>query len=325
MPDPVRWGVLGAARIAKEQMGPAINAAQGGVLSAVATRSPPDKAALLARIAPGARVLQDYDALLDDPEIDAIYIPLPNHLHVEWAIRAARAGKHVLCEKPMALETGAIDALINVRDETGVEIAEAFMIAHHPQWACARELVNGGRLGALHRLEASFTAPLTDMSDFRNNPPGGGALRDLGGYVLGAARLATGEEPEDGVAARIDWEAGVDATVQVTARFPSFLFNGHVSMRAALWQDLSIHGADASVRLPIPFNPLGLGEAHVELHRQTQMQVWRFPETNQYVRQVEAFNTAVRGSASFPHPLEASRAIQAFVDTAYQAGGSAGP
>jgi predicted dehydrogenase len=319
MTERVRWGIMGVADIAKEQMAPAINAASDGVLAAVATTSAPEKAAPIVQMAPGSRVLQGYEALLSDPEIDAIYVPLPNHLHVEWATKAARAGKHVLCEKPLALKVDEIDGLIALRRDTGVELAEGWMIAHHPQWEKVRELLGAGALGTLRRVEASFTAPLTDPADFRNQPPGGGALRDLGGYVLGAARLATGEEPEEILSAVIDWDGGIDATVQVTARFPSFLFNGHVSMRAALWQGMTVHGIEGSLRLPVPFNPLGLGEARVELHRDLHVQQWRFPEQNQYVRQVEAFNAAIRGGPPFPYDLEFARGTQAMVDAVYRA------
>ncbi|MGJ3232733.1 MAG: Gfo/Idh/MocA family protein [Oceanicaulis sp.] len=324
MADPVRWGVMGAASIAEAQMAFAIHAARGGVLAAVATSSTPEKAAPIAQAATGVRVVEGYDALLADPEIDAVYIPLPNHLHVAWTTRAAKAGKHVLCEKPLALNAAEIDALIAVRDETAVQIAEALMIAHHPQWDTVRTLVRDGELGALRRIEASFTAPLTDPDDFRNHAPAGGALRDMGGYVLGAVRLATGETFSAVEAAVIDWKNGVDATVQVTARCPSFLFTGHASMRAALWQQVTIHGDQASLRLPVPFNPPGLGEAQVVLHRGPQVRTWRFPDQNQYVRQVEAFNAAVRGEAAFPYPLEESRAIQTMVDSVYAAAGAPG-
>jgi predicted dehydrogenase len=185
--------------------------------------------------------------------------------------------------------------------------------------------VEGGALGALHLVEAAFTAPLTDPEDFRNRPGGGGALRDLGGYALGAARLATGDQPREILHASIDWQGGIDATVQVTARFPSFLYTGHVSLRAAISQSVTLHGTEARLQLPVPFNPLGLGEARVERHAGLEMQAWRFPETNQYARQVAAFNAAIRGGPAFPFPLEESRAIQSMVDAVYAAAGARGP
>jgi predicted dehydrogenase len=324
MSDTARWGILGVASIAIEQMAPALHLARGGRLCAVATSSHRDKAAPLVGRVPGLTVYEGYDALLADPEIDAVYVPLPNHMHVDWSERAARAGKHVLCEKPLALDLAGIDRLIAAREAAGVLIAEALMIAHHPQWHRARELIEAGALGSLHRIDATFTAPLFDPGDFRNQPDGGGALRDLGPYALGAARLLTGEEPEALLGVTLDRENGVDATAQVTARFPSFLYTGHVSMRAALSQHVSVHGTEATLRLPVPFNPPDLGEGRVEVRGDETSETWHYPALNQYVAQVEAFNAAVTGQAAFPFPLEAGRGTQAMVDAIYRdAGGPA--
>jgi predicted dehydrogenase len=325
MEQAVRWGILGVADIALEQTAPAIHAASGGRLAAVATSSEAAKADPLARMAPGLRVFTDYDALLADPDIDAVYVPLPNHMHVDWSSRAARAGKAVLCEKPVAPDLAGLDALIAVRDETGRLIAEAWMIRHHPQWGKLRALFDDGAIGRPTRLAASFSAPLFEESDFRNRPPGGGALRDLGVYVLGSAMLATGETEAEILHAEIDWENGIDATVQVAARFPSFRFDGHLSMRSALWQSFELHGDEGTLRLAVPFNPLGLGTAVVELCRGDTRQAWRFPEVNQYVRQFEAFNAALTDGSPFPHPLESSRELQVMVDAVYAAAGAAPP
>ncbi len=130
---PLRWGILGAANFAQNHMGPAIHAAKGADLVAIAT-SDPAKAVGFQAFAPGLQVFDSYDALLADPSIDAVYVPLPNHLHVEWTIKALEAGKHVLCEKPIALQTSDFDALIAARDVSGKLAAEAFMIVHHPQF-----------------------------------------------------------------------------------------------------------------------------------------------------------------------------------------------
>ncbi|MFP4450836.1 MAG: gfo/Idh/MocA family oxidoreductase, partial [Rhodosalinus sp.] len=199
------------------------------------------------------------------------------------------------------------------------------MIRHHPQWAKLRTLLEEGAIGRPTRVAASFSAPLFDRSDFRNNRPGGGALRDLGAYVLGSAVLATGETTAEILHAGIDWENGIDASVHVAARFPSFRFDGHVSMRSALWQSFEMHGEKGSLRLAVPFNPLGLGTAVVQLFRGDTRQAWHFPEVNQYVRQFEAFNAALTDGVDFPHPLEASRHIQFIVDEVYAVAGAAPP
>ena len=143
MSTPVRWGILGAAKFAREHMGPAIHAARHAELAALATSSP-DKAEPFRAFAPGLRLHADYDALLADPEIDAVYIPLPNHLHVDWTLKAIAAGKAVLTEKPIALQAAEIDRIIAARDATGVLAAEAFMIVHHPQWQLVRDWIAEG-------------------------------------------------------------------------------------------------------------------------------------------------------------------------------------
>ena len=219
----------------------------------------------------------------------------------------------------MSLTLDELDSLIAVREDTGMMVAEAWMIAHHPQWDKARELVEAGELGALRRVVASFTAPLFDPDDFRNKPGGGGALRDLGVYVLGAARLVTGEEPQELLHVSIDWDNGVDATVEVLAEFPSFLFSGHVSMRTAIWQSMSIYGTEAGLEIAVPFNPPDLGEARIDLRNGPQVQQWRFPAINQYVRQVEAFNATIRDGKEYPLPLEFTRGTQAMVDAIHSA------
>ena len=150
MSDPIRWGILGAANFAREHMAPSIHAARGATLSALATSSA-QKANGFRAFCPDIRVMDEYDAVLSDPDIDAVYIPLPNHLHLEWSLKAMDAGKHVLCEKPMTMQADEFDRLIAKRDATGVLAAEAYMIVHHPQWIRAREIVRNGDIGRLIR------------------------------------------------------------------------------------------------------------------------------------------------------------------------------
>lgn len=316
----VNWGILGAARFARQHMGPAIHAATGGRLAGLAT-SDATKAQSFLDFAPDCRVFDSYDALLADPGIDAVYIPLPNHLHVEWATKAAQAGKHVLCEKPIALDTAEIDTLIALRDSTGMLIAEAFMIVHHPQWHKARDLVREGALGTLHRVEAAFSFYNNDPVNIRNRPEtGGGALRDIGVYIFGGTRFVTGEEPSEMLSVDVDWENDVDTRVHVTARFPSFHYSGMVSTRLALFQDVTFHGSEAVMKLSAPFNAGSYGQADVTLLRApNHVQIWRFPDVQQYVLQVEAFNAAVQGGVDYPCPLEFVRGTQEMIDRVFDA------
>ncbi len=191
-----RWGILGASNFAQHFMAPAIHQAEDAEFVAIAT-SAPAKADGFRAFNPALRVLTDYDALLADPGIDAVYIPLPNHLHVEWTAKALVAGKHVLCEKPIALSAEQIDPLIALRDETGLLAAEAFMIVHHPQFIRARELVAEGAIGRIEHVDAAFSYDnRTDPGNIRNRPEtGGGSIPDIGVYTFGSARFVTGAEP----------------------------------------------------------------------------------------------------------------------------------
>ena len=168
----VRWGILGAAKFAQNHMGPAIHAAKGAELAALATSSE-EKAAGFSAFAPGLRLHDSYEALLADPGIDAVYIPLPNTLHLEWSLKAIAAGKHVLTEKPMTMQAAEFDQLIAARDASGLVVAEAYMIVHHPQWQKARDLISEGAIGRLEHVDTAFSY------DNRADPGSGG---DLPGY-----------------------------------------------------------------------------------------------------------------------------------------------
>ncbi|MCB1335474.1 MAG: Gfo/Idh/MocA family oxidoreductase [Roseivivax sp.] len=318
---PVNWGVLGAAKFAREHMAPAIHMARGGRLAALATSSA-DKAAAFADRVPDLRVHDSYEALLADPEIDAVYIPLPNHMHVDWTLKALDAGKHVLCEKPLALRAEQFDAVIAKRDATGLLAAEAFMIVHHPQWKKARDLVRGGAIGTLVRVEANFSFNnADDPGNIRNTPDtGGGALPDIGVYIFGSTRFVTGQEPERILSSEIVWDNGIDARTHLTAAFPDFHYTGMVSMRLSNWQVVTFHGTEGAVWLTGPFNANVYAEAQV--HLQTfkdgpSVTTWRYPNDNHYVLQVEAFNRSVRTGDAYPCPLEFSKGTQRMIDMTY--------
>lgn len=317
----IRWGILGAAKFAREHMGPAIHAARGARLVALASGDPA-RAAAFAEFAPDLRLHHSYDALLADPDIDAVYIPLPNHLHVEWSLRALAAGKHVLCEKPMALQAGDYDALIAARDASGAVAAEAFMIVHHPQFIRARALVQGGAIGTLRHVSASFTYNNAgDLNNIRNRPEtGGGALRDIGVYTCGAARFVSGQEPQAITHARIAQENGVDVFAQFSARFDGFDMVGMVSMRMHPHQHISFHGDRGLITLSCPFNANLFDLAQLTLETDASSRtIERWPAANHYILQVENFGVAIRGVAPYPCPLEFSRGTQAMLDQIFAA------
>ncbi|MEX0283501.1 MAG: Gfo/Idh/MocA family protein [Paracoccaceae bacterium] len=319
MTKPVRWGILGAAKFAREHMGLAIHMAKGAELTALATSSP-EKAAPFQAFAPGLRVHGDYDALLSDPDIDAVYIPLPNHLHVDWTLRALDAGKHVLCEKPITLHASEFDQLIAKRDETGLLAAEAYMIVHHPQWQLVKQMIADGAIGKLVHVDGKFSFDnRADVDNIRNKADtGGGGLRDIGVYVFGSARYVTGHEPDD-LSARIRWENGIDAFAEVQARFPDFTYSAYVSIRMHPYQEMFLHGEAGAIRLTAPFNARVFGEARVELHKPgLAVETVRFPSANHYELQVEAFGRSIREGAVYPVPLEFSRGTQVMIDRALE-------
>lgn len=317
MTDPIRWGVLGAANFARKTMAPAIHDAENAVLHALAT-SRPEKAAAFSALAPGLRVHDSYDALLDDPEIEAVYIPLPNALHVEWTEKAARAGKHVLCEKPVAMTLDEIDRLIALRDRTGMLIAEAYMIPHHPQWQKVRRMVQSGEIGILQHIEGYFTFLLGDDGNIRLNPDlGGGVTRDIGVYPLGCSRLVTGLEPSN-VASRLDWRGGVDVSARIWAEFGAATCSIFISMDAPNRQHVVLHGSKGIIELPAPFNPGSYREAAIRhIDGEGEERLIRFPTARQYVAQVEAFGRSIRDAVAYPVPLEFSRGTQAALEAVF--------
>ena len=192
----VRWGVLGAAGIALKKVIPAMQKCERARIVAIASRDLA-KAQSAAGALGIANAYGSYEELLADPEIEAIYNPLPNHLHVPWTIRAAQAGKHVLCEKPISLTADQAKPLIAVRDTTGVKIGEAFMVRTHPQWLRARELVQSGSIGELRAFSAFFSYRNLDPSNIRNILEyGGGGLMDIGCYPINTSRFVFGAEPD---------------------------------------------------------------------------------------------------------------------------------
>lgn len=311
----IRWGILGAAKFAREYMGPAIHAARGAELAAIATRDPA-KAAPFAAFAPGIAVHDSYDALLADPGIEVVYIPLPNHMHVEWATKALAAGKHVLCEKPITIHASEFDQLISARDAAGKLAAEAYMIVHHPQWQHVRQMIADGAIGRLRHVTGAFSFDnRADVGNIRNKAEtGGGGLRDIGVYVFGSARYVLGVEPSD-ISARVELVDGYDTFAETRAMFGDVSYSAYVSIRMHPYQEMCFHGEGGVIRLTAPFNARVFGEARIEWHKpDLKVETIRFPAANHYELQVEAFCRSVREGAEYPCPLEFSRGTQEMID-----------
>ncbi|MFK7881407.1 Gfo/Idh/MocA family protein [Roseobacter sp.] len=322
---PLRWGILGASNFAANFMGPAIHAAKGAELAALATTDL-NKAAPFQAFAPGLNVHSTYDALLADETVNAVYIPLPNHLHVEWSLKALKAGKHVLCEKPMTMQASEFDQLMAARDASGLLAAEAFMIVHHPQFVRAKKLLSEGAIGNLRHVDAVFSYFNTDQSNIRNqSAAGGGGLPDIGVYTFGSVRYVTGQEPQSVPFAHIDYENGVDTFVQMAATFPGFTYSAVISMRLFNRQEVVFHGDEGVLRMTCPFNAAVHDQAEICLETGGQIRiVERFPGVNHYVLQVEAFGASVAGNTPYACPLEFSQGTQRMMDMTFEAGGRPG-
>lgn len=219
----LRWGILGAARIARSAVGPAIQASRNSRIHAIASRDP-EKAADFARQFGVPKSYADYASLLADPEVEAVYLPLPNAYHEEWSILAAEAGKHVLCEKPLAHTASSARRMVDAFSRSGLLLAEAFMYRFHPLTETVLQLVREGRIGTPQMARASFVAAGQDSNDIRYQPElGGGAMLDLGSYCVGFLRLLAGEEPRSVTATGKRHRTGVDIAVSGSMIFPSGL------------------------------------------------------------------------------------------------------
>lgn len=318
-----RWGVLSTAKIGRDHLIPAIADADNGVLAAIASRDLPKAQALAERF--GAHhAFGSYEELLASPDVDGVYIPLPTSQHLEWAIKAVEAGKHVLVEKPLALAAEDILQLIKLRDAKNVLVCEAFMVTYHPQWIKLRDLIADGAIGQLRHVQGAFSYYNVDPDNMRNQLAlGGGALPDIGVYPVVSTRFATSKEPVR-VQATIerDTKFGTDIYSSVRADFGDFELSFYLSTQMAARQAMIFHGDKGFIEVASPFNA-GLYDHHrVELHNQkhTEAQIFRFPGAKHYRLQVEAFARAAQGGADRVFTLEQSVLNQKVIDAIYRAG-----
>ncbi|TPI46209.1 Gfo/Idh/MocA family oxidoreductase [Mesorhizobium sp. B2-9-1] len=318
-----RWGVLSTAKIGREQLLPAIVDSENGVLSAIASRDLSKAKALGERF--GARhAFGSYEELLASKEVDGVYIPLPTSQHVEWTAKAIEAGKHVLVEKPLALDAKDIPPLSKLRDEKKVLVCEAFMVVYHPQWIKVRDLIASGAIGRLRHVQGAFSYYNVDPNNMRNQLDlGGGALPDIGVYPTVSTRFSTGKEPLR-VQATIERDKtfGTDIYSSIRADFGDFELSFYLSTQMAARQVMVFHGEKGFIEVFAPFNA-GLYDHHrIELHNQnhSEAQVFRFPGTQQYRLECEAFVRAAQGGKDRVFTLEESVLNQKVIDAIFRAG-----
>lgn len=300
----VNWGILGCAGIAERAFIPAVRQSRNGVLAGIAARDEA-RAVDWARRFGFLRAHRNYQELVEDPAIEAVYNPLSNDLHAEWSIRAMRAGKHVLCEKPMALNAPEVRAMIQAAETHGVMLMEGFMYRFHPQIGKTLDLIRKGMIGEIRSVHSSFTFQFErDGSNYRWFPAqGGGALYDVGCYPISITRLVLGAEP-DAVfaAARVDPATGVDMTTAALLEFPGGPFAlCEASFEAHFQSRLLVVGTEATLRLDRAFSAKDFDVA-IEIVRGDVREAVPIPKANMFALMVEQFGDAVLGEAPLRYP-----------------------
>jgi len=297
----VRWGIFSTANIALAKVIPAMQRSPWCEITAIASRdlSKAQRAAADLNI-PNA--YGSYEELLADDAVEAIYNPLPNHLHVHWTVKAAEAGKHVLCEKPIAMNATEARALLDVRDRTGMRIQEAFMVRTHPQWLETRRLIRTGRIGSLRSITCFFSYFNPDPANIRNHLEfGGGALMDIGCYPITISRWIYDAEPQRvlGLIER-DPVFGTDTLTTAVLEFPEGHSTFTCSTRLAPYQRMIFHGTEGRVEVLIPFNAPNDRPTQILLNDE----LIEFPVCDQYEIQGSLFSQALRENREQPIPLE---------------------
>ncbi len=329
MTNPVRWGVLGAARIAMKHTVPAIGQSEHCRVVAIASRSL-DSARVATNTAGIERYYGSYKELLADKEVEAVYIPLPNKMHVEWSLNALAAGKHVLCEKPIAMTAVEAQYLVEARNRTGLLVEEGFPFVNHPQWSFIRQTIKAGEIGEVRAVTAVIGFAANNPEDLRNNPEqGGGSLYDVGCYPINACRIIFGTEPSAAVGLfGMDPVFGIDRLTSAIVAFPQ----GHATFTASTQagpttggshQHLSILGSAGWIRAEFPFSHpaptpcrVYIGDASAVGSLPTRERL--FPAVNQYQLQAERFSRLVRGEKAEAWPLEGSVANMRVIDALFR-------
>lgn len=308
----LRWGVLGVSKFAVTKCIPGIQASSWCDVTAIASRDLPKSQEAAAKLGI-ATAYGSYEELLADPAIDVVYNPLPNHLHVPWSIAALKAGKHVLCEKPLALSMEELQTLVAARDSTGLKVGEAFMVRTHPQWLRARELAASGRIGELRAASGFFSYTNVDPLNIRNRADiGGGALWDIGCYPVTTSRMVFGTEPLRVAAAIVrDPQFGTDRLSSFILEYPQ----GHAAFTCSTqlvpYQRMQFFGTKGRIEVEIPFNSPPDRPTRIFVDDGGELfgsgiSTETFPTGDQYTWQADAFARAVLEQSPLPVPLEDS-------------------
>jgi len=325
MTKKVKWGILSTASIAQRRVLPAMINCERAEVVAIGSRSLEKAKAVAAKFSI-PRVHGSYEELFDDPEVEAIYNPLPNHLHVEWSIRAASRGKHVLCEKPLSSNVLEARRLLQARDNYHVKIGEAFMVRTHPQWLRVVELVESGRIGKLRSVLGYFSYYNDDPADPRNIlHAAGGALMDIGCYPIKTSRFVFGEEPLRvfGCIER-DPSFKTDRLTSAILEFPMGQSVFTVSTQMVYYQKMQFFGTTGRIDVEIPFNAptdkptrLFIDDGR-DLYGGASAIVDSLPICNQFTLQADLFSAAIQENTDVPNPLEDSICNMAVIEALFR-------
>lgn len=307
----VRFGILSTAKIGRTKVIPAMQRGKHTEVTAICSRSEED-AAIVAADLNIPKSYGNYDALLADPDIDAVYIPLPNHMHVQWAINAMKSGKHVLCEKPIGLDSDEANRLIDATSRyPDLKVMEAFMYRHHPQWVEAKRLVDAGEIGELMTIQSFFSYFNADPGNIRNKADiGGGGMMDIGCYNISLSRFLFGAEPNRvcGFADR-DPEFGTDRLFSGMMDFSGKVSSFTCSTQLASYQRVNILGTTGRIEILIPFNAPPDAPTQIIVQRDSmededdRLRTVTFGVCDQYTIQGDLFARAILDDTPVPTPL----------------------
>lgn len=324
MPNKVKWGVLGVANIAVRKVIPAMKLSHWSEITAIASRDLV-KAKSAAEQLDIPKAYGSYEELIADPEIEAIYNPLPNNLHVEWTTKAAQAGKHVLCEKPIGMNTDEAREFLRVRDETGVKIEEAFMVISNPQWVSVLDRIAAGEIGEVRVVEGHFSYNNQDLNNIRNKPEtGGGGLMDIGCYMIFFSRLVFGTEPKRVVSlVEKHPESQTDILTSALLDFPSGHATFTCSTRITPFQRVQVIGTKGRIEVQIPVNAPNDQPCRIFIDDGSDLtgkgiQTIEFETNDQYTIQGDLFSQAIREGRSPILPLEESIKNMAVIDAVFR-------
>jgi predicted dehydrogenase len=328
MSNKIRWGVLSTAAIGIKKVIPGMQLGQYSSVVAIASRNLANAEAA-AKAVGIATAYGSYEELLADPNIDAIYNPLPNQLHTLWTKKAAEAGKHVLCEKPLSLTVAEAESLLAVRSRTKVKMGEAFMIRSYPQWLRLGELLRQGRIGEIRSVFGFFSYFNVDPANIRNQvESGGGALMDIGCYLIHASRYGFAQEPT-GVMARIDRDPQMhtDRLTSAILEFPGGQAIFTCSTQLVPYQRVHFLGTRGRIELEIPFNAPKDRPTRIFIDDGGDLfgkniTTETFPTSDQYTLQGDAFSKAILENTEVPVPLEDAIKNMAVIEAVFRSASS---